>query len=381
MMMTMSGGDSGGSSSSDDARGHTTTTTTNKNKKNSKNKGDDGRGRHWAAKVGTAQAPEPWRCNRLWAEKRVELEGEFVALAAEKGIVPPPRLPWDRYPCQSVVLAARAGQYQHADEQQYWRFKAMGNTNKLLWMHLTMCGWRNMVYLETSACLNDGFMGILRVVVRAEARAAFDRGLFPTIEGFVSTACDVAGGRPFGQRKTLIKIWHSAGLREARSHIGFEYDEGTRERMRSVMQRADDKRRAKRAPSSSGAPPLLPPGAPRPRKGTAAAAAALLALPLAPGLAAQQEELPRVAAVPVVSQQAAGPVLLPASYITMHHHHQAMPQLPGGYVQELLRKEQRLQAARVRVAAAEAGLAHGMAELREAYRALAAEEASGGGAL
>ena len=378
-MMMMSGGDSGSSSSSDDARGHTTTTNKNKNKK-SKNKEDDGRGRHWAAKVGTAQAPEPWRCNRLWAEKRVELEGEFVALAAEKGIVPPPRLPWDRYPCQSVVLAARAGQYQHADEQQYWRFKAMGNTNKLLWMHLTMCGWRNMVYLETSACLNDGFMGILRVVVRAEARAAFDRGLFPTIEGFVSTACDVAGGRPFGQRKTLIKIWHSAGLREARSHIGFEYDEGTRERMRSVMQRADDKRRAKRAPSSS-APPLLPPGAPRPRKGTAAAAAALLALPLAPGLAAQQEELPRVAAVPVVSQQAAGPVLLPASYITMHHHHQAMPQLPGGYVQELLRKEQRLQAARVRVAAAEAGLAHGMAELREAYRALAAEEASGGGAL
>ena len=162
----------------------------------------DRRGQHWKDKVAQGAGPTPSRATAEWAAVRERKEAEVAALLRERGI--DPTMPWNR-------PGARR----------------LGNTGKVLYMLLVEHRLRGRVALDWAAG-GGGFCGIERVVVAGEHREAFDAGLIPS-------ACsrEMAGPQP--QRKTVAKMWRTAGLVERMEGGGlvYEYDEGVRRRIKA----------------------------------------------------------------------------------------------------------------------------------------------------
>lgn len=168
--------------------------------------------------MGTSDAPQPWLATKEWADRRVEMEKQFMALAVELK-VGSVFVPWRTVP----------------------NLRVMGNTNKMLWMHLTMCSWKKMIRLEYGKSWSDGFLFIRGFVIKPEALEEFNAGAFPTVYNFMPSAA-----HPF-QKKTLIKIWQKAGFVESLDGgvVSLRFDEVTFKRMRDQSDRADKRRQEK----------------------------------------------------------------------------------------------------------------------------------------
>lgn len=151
--------------------------------------------------------------------KRQEFEKNFYSFLAERRIQYV--LPWDR----------------PADVNL---FRAVGNTNKALFINLM-----KMFYMkQVDLVFGDpavSFLGITQIYVAPEHRQAFDASPFPSL-----SVKQMGENQP--QRKTMARIWHTAGFLERENKDGslvFLFDFGTFQRMKSQVERADEKRRAK----------------------------------------------------------------------------------------------------------------------------------------
>ena len=181
----------------------------------------DNRGNHWKGKIANGQYPQPWKHTKDWADKRSILETQFCSLIASMNV---------RY-----TLAWRRPEAMH---------RAVGNTNKVLFIELLT---HHLKRSATLAFFDDermGFLGIKGVFVPANSRPAFDAGLIPSVDSKRQTAT-------LAQIKTLIKIWHTAGFVERvleGGALSYAFDQATFDRMRAQAQRAEEKRRAAKSP-------------------------------------------------------------------------------------------------------------------------------------
>jgi hypothetical protein len=181
----------------------------------------DNRGNHWKGKIANGQYPQPWKHTKDWADKRSILETQFCSLIASMNV---------RY-----TLAWRRPEAMH---------RAVGNTNKVLFIELLT---HHLKRSATLAFFDDermGFLGIKGVFVPADSRPAFDTGLIPSVDSKRQTAT-------LAQIKTITKIWHTAGFVERvleGGALSYAFDQATFDRMRAQAQRAEEKRRAAKSP-------------------------------------------------------------------------------------------------------------------------------------
>ena len=165
----------------------------------------------------------PWRFMPFWTEQRQRLTQELEALLQ-----------------QTPPLFAQPPSWLGGDAPTTL---SVGNALKSLYLHLCTAHLRGQIRLVLASTVNEGFMGILQLHVPAAARAAFDAGLFPT-----PSSCPLTESRfPFA-RKTLQKLWQSAGLVRFQppvSEVGdvfFRFDDTLRLRLRAQIERADTQR-------------------------------------------------------------------------------------------------------------------------------------------
>jgi hypothetical protein len=268
----------------------------------------DNRGAHWQDKVKSGTAGEPWKNNTIWAVKRTDVQKEFFALVASKGL-PQPFLPWEKQ-----------------------GHRAVGNRNKTLWMHLVKCSLEGLVEIEMDNTFSAGFMGI--TAVRVLKRDEFNAGMFPT----------VSGQKGEYKIKTLTKYWAEAGFVEDKH--GMRFDKDTFKRMQDQAQRALDKRRTKS--DTAQQTPVQP----------------VVVLPVQPAVALPVQPAVPTAQVPVVPAVPVVPVVAPTN-----HFFDALLQAASADMQ---RQAAVRQAAISRVQRANQAVADALNEVREAYAALGA---------
>ena len=187
------------------------------------------RGAHWASKVGTDKAPEPWKSTKLWADKKASKQTEFVNFLHAKG-VSIPQFPWD-------LVGSGIGQ--------------MGNRSKYLWLHLWLCHLNNIISIVSTSDVQVGFMGILSFTVNDHPK--FDNDLFP-----LESKYDANTGRIM-QKKTVKKNWLAAGMEECADGV-VRFNQQYVDKERAAMKHADARRYEKKrvAPPSDG-PAVAPP--------------------------------------------------------------------------------------------------------------------------
>jgi hypothetical protein len=174
----------------------------------------------------------PWHYLPFWAEQRFQLSCELEALL--------------RHPPLLLARSDAMPTLPHWLGHESPTTLTVGNSLKSLYLHLWITHLRGQIRLELASTVNEGFMGILGLCVPAAARAAFDLDLFPT-----PSSCRVAESRfPF-TRKTLQKLWQSAGLVLYQPPVctlgdaWLRFDETLRLRLRAQIERADTQRHLK----------------------------------------------------------------------------------------------------------------------------------------
>ena len=176
----------------------------------------------------SSRAPSPWRHMPFWAEQRQMLTRELEAMLKQA--------PEASY----ALLLAQPPSWLGGEALQGG---SVGNALKSLYLHLWIQHLRGQIRLTTASTVSEGFMGVLQVHVPSAARPEFDRGLFPT-----PSSCRLAESRfPFA-RKTLQKLWQSAGLVMFQPPVcdfgdaHLRFDDTLRLRLRAQIERADTQR-------------------------------------------------------------------------------------------------------------------------------------------
>ena len=175
---------------------------------------NDGRGKHWKAKVEQGEAPTPWKSTRDWVSKRQSMEEEFTELAQQ--IKQPVELPWKVKKIQ------------------------LGNTNKTLWMYLKMCSWTDVVKIKEEP--GTGLIGITEVIISKNKVDEFNMGPFP-----IFTYKAGATREEDDQRYTSLHHWRVAGfVMDEAEDDGFvmRFDLEIRDRVRERSTKAKRVRRA-----------------------------------------------------------------------------------------------------------------------------------------
>ena len=146
---------------------------------------EDRRGKHWVTKVSEGRPPQPWKHSKEWALRRKEKEIEFGEFLRSRGLTF--ELPW-----------------RHRGE-----FPSTGNTLKVLLIDLLISSFKGEVFLSRESGTR-GFFGIVRIQVPSEYRSAFDAGAICSLDSLRRS-----DGHPSKHlRKSMAKIWETAGFRE-----------------------------------------------------------------------------------------------------------------------------------------------------------------------
>ncbi len=171
----------------------------------------------------------PWRHMPFWVEQRQRLTHELDAALRAR--------PPDSDDAPLLLLRAQPPSWLGGDTLSTL---SVGNALKSLYLYLWLAHARGQIQLTTASTVHEGFMGILQLQVPAATRDAFDADLFPT-----PTALRIAESRfPFA-RKTLQKLWQSAGLVLfyppvcTMGDAFLRFDEPLRQRLRAQIERAD----------------------------------------------------------------------------------------------------------------------------------------------
>lgn len=173
----------------------------------------DKRGCHWKDKVKQGCPPQPWKKSGDWANLRKEMESEMIAS------FPGLTLPW-RDP-RGAPNRTR-------------------NTMKVLFIVMIKHSFNRTVELEWTESGEPAFFGIRRILVRADRRASFDAGVFPSV--------DALSRRVQSPYKRFARIWETAGFVE---HVGADG---------GLLLRYDHATFAKQRAQQAGKRGRLPPG-------------------------------------------------------------------------------------------------------------------------